>query len=208
MPAKTWVRQVQLGLKRLFDMFAATLALIVLLPLMLSVGALIRIGDGGPVLFRQKRVGQGGRVFEALKFRSMHAAAGDPSGMIEAVVNDGRVTPLGRFLRRSGIDELPQLWNILIGDMSLVGPRPHVPGMRAAGVVYEDLVHGYAFRTSMRPGLTGWAQCHGLRGSTVDRHKSIARIAHDFAYIQNFSLLLDMKILAITARREFFKFSE
>lgn len=125
----------------------------------------------------------------------MYADRCDAAGIAQATANDNRVTRIGAFIRRTSVDELPQLINVLRGDMSLVGPRPHVPGMQAAGMDYQDLVPHYAFRQSMRPGLTGWAQCQGLRGPTTDQIRALRRIGHDFAYVQNFSLWLDARIV-------------
>jgi lipopolysaccharide/colanic/teichoic acid biosynthesis glycosyltransferase len=113
------------------------------------------------------------------------------------------VTPVGRFLRRTSLDELPQLVNVIVGDMSLVGPRPHVEGMLAAGVDYAELVPYYNLRHVMRPGLSGWAQANGLRGPTDSAEAARARIDHDVAYIQNFSIWLDLKIIWLTLVKEF-----
>jgi lipopolysaccharide/colanic/teichoic acid biosynthesis glycosyltransferase len=139
-----------------------------------------------------------------LKFRTMFVDAGDASGIVQTTANDSRVTPLGRFLRAKSIDELPQLFNVLVGDMSIVGPRPHVEGMLAGGRPYEELVPYYRLRHHMRPGLSGWAQANGLRGPTTDAAVAKARIDHDLAYIQNFSLMLDAEIIVLTIKREFF----
>ncbi len=193
----------QLVLKRMFDVLFAVAAILALLPLLCIVAVLVKITSPGPVLFRQIREGLDGKPFEALKFRSMRSETGDASGIQQTVVNDDRVTPLGRFLRRTSIDELPQLLNVLKGDMSVVGPRPHVPGMKAAGRLYRDLVPYYDARLKMRPGITGWAQANGLRGMTQEVSTARARVDHDLAYIQNYSFLLDIKIILLTAQKEF-----
>jgi len=199
----TTSRRFQLVLKRALDVTLTVGALLLLLPLLIIVAMCIRITSDGPVLFRQVREGYRGQQFVAYKFRTMWMDMADPSGVSQTLQGDTRVTPLGRFLRRTSIDELPQLLNVLKGDMSLVGPRPHVPGMRAAQRDYRELVPYYDARLEMVPGLTGWAQANGLRGPTDDAHKARARIDHDIAYVQNFSLWLDVKILVKTVVREF-----
>lgn len=204
-PALTPSRARALRMKRLLDIAGALLGLAFFAPLMFFVAIAIRLTDPGPVLFRQARLGLGGVPFQVLKFRSMYADRCDQAGIRQAEGADDRVTPIGRFIRRSSIDELPQLFNVLKGDMSLVGPRPHVSGMHAGGVPYGRLSPHYAYRTLMRPGLTGWAQCHGLRGPTHERAAALARLGHDIAYIQHFSLALDIRIVARTLFVELFR---
>jgi polysaccharide biosynthesis protein PslA len=194
----------QLLIKRVFDIAASLGALLFLMPLLLAVAIAIKLTSRGPVFFKQDRQGLHGRRFEILKFRSLSVEKGDPSGILQTVANDPRVTPVGRFIRRTSIDELPQLLNVLRGEMSLVGPRPHVEGMRAAGIRYDDLVPYYDMRLDMLPGMTGWAQANGLRGSTEDANLAITRIDHDIAYIQNFSFWLDIRIVIMTLHHEFF----
>lgn len=189
-------------MKRLLDVILAGLGLFALLPLLVIVAVLIKLESPGPVFFRQKREGLNGKLFSVYKFRSMRTELGDATGVAQTVSGDPRVTPIGRFLRRTSIDELPQLINVLLGDMSLVGPRPHVPGMLAGGMQYRELVSYYDERHRVRPGITGWAQVNGLRGSTVDRRVATARIDYDIAYIENWSLGLDLKILFLTVWRE------
>ncbi len=196
-------RAVALKFKRVFDVVAAGLALIALLPLLLIVGVLIKGTSRGPMFFRQQREGLNGSSFEVLKFRSMRTDACDVTGVDQTVKNDPRVTWIGRLIRKTSIDELPQLINVLRGDMSLVGPRPHVPGMKAGGVLYRDLVPYYDLRLQMLPGLTGWAQANGLRGETANARVARARVDHDIAYIRHFSLWLDMKIIFKTLHSEF-----
>lgn len=198
-------RQVELAIKRAFDIVVSLLALAFLAPLLIMVTLAIRLSDPGPALFRQPRVGLGGRMFTIYKFRSMYIEHCNTEGVKQTVAEDDRVMPLGRFLRRTSIDELPQLLNVLRGDMSLVGPRPHVGGQLAAGVPYEQLVPYYSYRRHMRPGLTGWAQANGYRGPTTQSEPAIGRIDHDVAYIQNFSLWLDLRIMLITVQREFLR---
>lgn len=196
-------RRLHLAGKRMFDIALSLAALVVLAPLLMGLAVAIKVSSPGPVLFRQAREGHFGRSFMALKFRTMAAARCDGSGVAQTAANDQRVTALGRVMRRTSLDELPQLFNVLWGDMSLVGPRPHVPGMVAGGMSYRDLVPYYDYRLIMRPGLTGWAQANGWRGPTDRAENAMARIDHDVAYIQNFSLWLDLKIVWQTLRREF-----
>lgn len=199
------IRASQLIAKRAMDILISGSSLIVLLPLFLLIAALIKIESKGPVFFTQLRWGMSGKKIKVYKFRSMRSDLGDPSGVQQTVPNDPRITPFGAFLRKSNFDELPQLLNVLKGDMSLVGPRCHVIGMKAAGVQYEELVPAYHERHKMRPGITGLAQMRGLRGPTVSPSKSKARIACDIHYVNNFSLLLDIKIAFGTLRNEMFK---
>lgn len=203
LPPLSPARRLNLVAKRGLDLVLCVLALVALAPLLLGVAALIKLTSPGPVLFVQYRPGYGGVRFPLLKFRTMHADRGDMSGVAQTQANDPRVTRIGAFLRRTSIDELPQLLNVLAGHMSLVGPRPHPVNMRAAGKLYQDLVPYYDLRLVMRPGLSGWAQANGYRGPTIDARSARARIEHDMAYIQNFSLALDLRIILITLRKEF-----
>ena len=203
-PAMTPARRMQGVLKRLLlDIPLAGMALLVLSPMLLTIAVLIRLGSKGPALFSQERVGLKCKPFRMVKFRTMREDSCDSTGLAQVVANDDRVTPIGRFLRATSIDELPQLWNILVGDMSIIGPRPMVEGMQAAGVDYREAVPYYDFRHLVKPGLSGWAQANGLRGPTTDMASARERIDHDCAYVQNFSLLLDIKIIARTILREF-----
>ncbi len=199
----TPMRQARLAGKRVFDIVAASLGVAFLAPLLIFVAIAIATTSKGPVLFRQRREGINGRSFEAFKFRSMILDQCDPTGVQQTTKDDARITAVGAFIRRTSIDELPQLFNVIRGDMSLVGPRPHVSGMIAGGMPYRALVPYYDARLAMRPGITGWAQASGLRGPTMDAGLARKRIDHDIAYIQNFSLWLDCKILAKTVVREF-----
>ncbi|HEY8593666.1 MAG TPA: sugar transferase [Devosiaceae bacterium] len=185
------------------DIAAASITLMMFSPLLIVVALLIRVTSPGPALFRQPRHGLGGKRFEIFKFRTMYADKGDPTGVEQTMPDDPRITPIGRFIRRSSIDELPQLINVVIGDMSLVGPRPHAIGMRAGEKAYEDVVPYYSLRHAIRPGITGWAQVNGFRGLAHDPEIAQARIAHDMAYIQNMSLLLDLRIILKTIQHEF-----
>jgi len=190
--------------KRLFDILASGGALMVLSPLLLAIAAGIKLTSPGPVFFTQLRYGHRNRPFRIFKFRTMHVQLSDKSGITQTVGNDPRVTLLGRVLRQTSLDELPQLINVLIGDMSLVGPRPHVPGMKAASVKYEDLVPYYFQRHNIRPGITGLAQVSGCRGSTALASAAVSRVDYDLEYIERWSLWLDIKIIWRTIRHEFF----
>lgn len=190
-------------IKRTFDILASLAGLIFFAPLLLAVFVAIKLSSPGPAVFRQARYGRRGVPFDVFKFRSLQHQHADVAGTTQAMPNDERLTRVGALIRRTSIDELPQLWNILRGDMSVVGPRPHAIGMLAAGVRYEDLVPYYHRRHAVRPGLTGWAQANGLRGPTVRPELAVARIDHDLAYIQNMSLRLDVRIIFETLRYEF-----
>jgi lipopolysaccharide/colanic/teichoic acid biosynthesis glycosyltransferase len=192
-----------LAAKRAVDIAGAAFGLVVLSPLLLAVAVAIKATSPGPVLFRQKRHGYHNRRFFICKFRTMYADRGDAGGTHQTVSGDPRVTPIGRLLRKTSLDELPQLINVLTGDMSLVGPRPHVPGMLAGGLPYEHLLPYYFQRHTMRPGITGLAQVNGFRGSTSAPASAIDRLDCDLRYIQSWSLALDVSILARTIVREF-----
>ena len=188
--------------KRLLDIFVSAIALIVLLPFFLAIAAAIKWESKGPVFFTQNRWGRGGRMIRIFKFRSMRTELGDVTGVAQTRRNDPRVTRIGALLRKTNLDELPQLINILLGDMSLVGPRCHVPGMLAAGMLYEDLVRDYHIRHLVRPGLTGLAQFRGYRGPTDREDLAKARFASDVEYIRDFNIWMDVKILAGTLVKE------
>jgi polysaccharide biosynthesis protein PslA len=189
--------------KRIMDVTLSALAIFALLPLLMLVAMAVKVTSPGPVFFRQSREGINGRGFTLFKFRSMTIENCDASGIAQTTKNDSRTTAVGRFIRRTSIDELPQLINVLKGDMSLVGPRPHVTGMLAGGMLYRELVPYYDRRLEVLPGLTGWAQANGLRGTTSGADVARARVDHDIAYIQNFSFWLDIQIVARTVMREF-----
>lgn len=183
-------------LKRGFDVVVAALGLVVLSPVLLVVALLVRLTSAGPVLLRQERVGMKGGVFGMHKFRTMRADAEEDTGPVWADVDDPRRTPVGRFLRRFSIDELPQLWNILAGEMSLVGPRPERPVFVRE---FSERLPRYGDRHRVRPGLTGWAQVNDLRGQTPVED----RLLYDLYYIESWSLQFDLKIILITLVRVF-----
>jgi putative colanic acid biosynthesis UDP-glucose lipid carrier transferase len=182
--------------KRLFDIAAALGLLIFFAPLLVAIALAVRATSKGPALFRQRRTGRGGRVFQIYKFRTMTVME---DGEVRAARRDDpRVTPIGAILRRSSLDELPQLLNIIRGDMSLVGPRPHAV---AHDEVYAAVLPEYVDRFRARPGLTGLAQVNGHRGEVQTLDGLRARVAHDNHYIAQWSLILDLRILVATSIR-------
>jgi Undecaprenyl-phosphate glucose phosphotransferase len=184
--------------KWLFDKVIATVALLCLAPVMLAIAIAIRLDSRGPVMFRQKRYGFNNELIEVFKFRSMYTDTCDTRASKLVTKDDPRVTPVGRFIRKTSLDELPQLVNVLIGNLSLVGPRPHATGAKAAGRLYDEVVEGYFARHKVKPGITGWAQINGWRGETDTAEKIHQRVAHDLYYIENWSLFLDAYILLKT----------
>lgn len=184
--------------KRLFDLALVVPGLLLLSPLLLAVALAIKLEDGGPVLFRQRRMGRGNRFFDILKFRSMRVA--DAEGQRSAARDDDRITHVGRFIRRTSIDELPQLWNIVRGEMSLVGPRPHALGSMAGSKLFWEVDTRYWQRHGLRPGMTGLAQIRGHRGAT-DTEKDLAdRLHADLEYVRSWSIWHDIGILIATLR--------
>ncbi|CAI8782649.1 UDP-glucose:undecaprenyl-phosphate glucose-1-phosphate transferase [Methylococcus capsulatus] len=180
--------------KRLMDIVGATVALVLLAPVMLVIALAVRLSSPGPVLFKQRRYGEDGEPIFVYKFRSMTVCE-DGGTVTQAKQGDARVTPLGAILRRTSLDELPQFLNVLQGTMSLVGPRPHAV---AHNELYRGLIKGYMVRHKVKPGITGWAQVNGLRGETETVEKMAARIRYDLEYLRNWSLWLDMWILLKT----------
>lgn len=172
-------------------------------PVMLVIAAAIKVTSRGPVFFRQRRLGYNNRVIEVLKFRSMYTHLSDADATQQAVRGDKRVTAVGALLRRTSLDELPQLLNVLRGDMSLVGPRPHALATTAGGLALEEAVPVYASRHRVKPGITGWAQVNGYRGALDSVEKIVHRVNHDLYYIENWSVALDIKILWRTAKLVF-----
>jgi putative colanic acid biosynthesis UDP-glucose lipid carrier transferase len=183
--------------KDAFDRVFALLAVVALAPLMALIAAAIKYCSPGPVLFRQPRLGLNGKVFHVFKFRSMQVHQ-EHGQLTQATRNDPRLFPLGHFLRRNSLDELPQFFNVLMGDMSVVGPRPHA---LQHNEMYKDLLELYMLRHRVKPGITGWAQIHGLRGETDTVDKMAARVKCDLYYIQHWSLWMDLRIIVWTAVR-------
>jgi polysaccharide biosynthesis protein PslA len=187
-------------LKQVEDYVIAITALIVVSPVMLVAAIAIRLTSPGPVLFKQERIGFNNRPFVIYKFRTMTYDPTD-DGSAGTRRNDPRVTPLGGFLRRTSIDELPQLINVLEGDMSVVGPRPHVPNMQIGSRRQFDAVREYAARYRMKPGITGWAQINGMRGGIHTMEKAQRGVKLDLYYIENWSIWLDLKIILLTVTK-------
>ncbi len=190
--------------KRVLDVTGAATLIILLLPLLLAVAVLIRLTSPGPVLFRQARCGQGGTPFTIYKFRSMYVAVEPDQTVVQATRADARITPIGRFIRRTSVDELPQLLNVLQGHMSLIGPRPHAIEHDR---YYEPQIPLYAQRFTARPGLSGIAQVSGARGETPHVSDMERRVRFDIAYIQSASLATDLRLIAATVRETFFSSS-
>jgi len=180
--------------KRVLDVALASITLLLCLPLLAAITLAIAADSRGPVLFRQRRTGQDGKLFGIYKFRSMHVLE-DGTDIVQATKGDARVTRIGRFLRAASLDELPQLFNVLSGEMSLVGPRPHAI---AHDEYYSAQIENYAVRQQVKPGITGWAQVHGARGLTADLADMQRRIELDAWYVAHESLWLDLVILART----------
>jgi Undecaprenyl-phosphate glucose phosphotransferase len=190
--------------KRGLDIGISFLALALLLPLFAAIALAIKLDDPGAALFRQKRLGFNGKTFFIYKFRTMRTEATDADAQVLVSRGDNRVTRIGAFLRRTSLDELPQLWNVLLGDMSLVGPRPHALKAKAANRLYDEVVAEYAVRHRVKPGITGWAQVKGWRGETDTVEKIKKRVEHDLYYIDNWSLAFDLRILLMTSVCGFF----
>lgn len=182
-------------IKEIEDRVFAALIVLLISPLLAGIALAIKLDSPGPVLFKQKRYGRNNKLIEVLKFRSMYHHARDPNGTQLTTRNDPRVTRVGAFLRRTSLDELPQFFNVIRGDMSVVGPRPHALLCKAGGVLYQDAVENYDWRHRIKPGITGWAQVNGWRGETETVEQIRKRVEHDIYYIENWSLMLDVKII-------------
>ena len=195
--------------KRAFDIVVSFIVLLLLAPVFMLIGFFIWLEDGGGVFFAQTRVGEFGRQFKMYKFRSMCLDAEQRlkdllaknhhrEGVTFKLKADPRITRVGKWLRKFSLDELPQFYNVLIGDMSLVGPRPHAIHAKAENRLYDEAVDGYFARHRVKPGITGWAQVNGWRGETDTHEKIQRRVEHDLHYIENWSVLFDLYILALT----------
>lgn len=191
---------LNLVLKWLEDKVAATLILLLISPVMLGVALAVKLTSPGPVIFRQKRHGWNGETIDVFKFRSMYVHEDGPGTVTQARKGDARITPLGRVLRSTSLDELPQFFNVLLGTMSIVGPRPHAV---AHNIQYRELIPRYMLRHKVKPGITGWAQINGFRGETDTLDKMEARIQADLFYIENWSIWLDLKIIFLTVFKGF-----
>jgi Undecaprenyl-phosphate glucose phosphotransferase len=187
--------------KRAFDIIFSIVGIIVFSPVMLATAIAVKLDSKGPVIFRQKRHGFNNEVVEVYKFRSMYVEHADPSAKASVTKNDSRVTRVGRIIRKTSIDELPQFFNSLLGSLSLVGPRPHAVSAQSYNKLWTEVVDGYFARHRVKPGVTGWAQINGWRGEIDTDEKIKMRTEFDLYYIENWSLLLDLKILLLTPLR-------
>jgi polysaccharide biosynthesis protein PslA len=186
--------------KRMLDLAVAIPMILVLCPLFILVAAAVKLESAGPVFFRQDRVGRGNRLFKVLKFRSMRVEQSDANGNRSASRDDDRITRVGRIIRATSIDELPQLLNVLLGDMSLVGPRPHALGSLAGDQLFWQVDETYWLRHQLKPGITGLAQVRGFRGATLEKSDLISRLQSDMEYVQNWDIWRDIGILIGTFR--------
>lgn len=198
--ATSRVSELETVPKLLFDRLFAATALLVLVPLFILLALMVKLSSPGPVFFRQRRKGADGREFNIYKFRSMKLHSEVSGQLTQARAFDSRITPIGAFLRKTSLDELPQFFNVLRGEMSVVGPRPHAI---EHDNLYKDLVDGYMYRYRIKPGITGWAQINGFRGETDKVEKMAARVKYDLFYIQNWSFWLDIKIVLLTIAKGF-----
>ncbi|MCB1382801.1 MAG: undecaprenyl-phosphate glucose phosphotransferase [Notoacmeibacter sp.] len=187
--------------KRMFDIVFSALAIIAFSPVMLATALAIKLESKGPVFFKQKRHGFNNEEIDVFKFRSMYTEMCDPTAKQAVTKNDPRVTRVGRFIRKTSIDELPQFFNSLIGSLSLVGPRPHAVAAQSHNMLFNEVVDGYFARHRVKPGVTGWAQINGWRGEVDTDEKIQRRTEFDLYYIENWSLLFDLKILFLTPIR-------
>jgi Undecaprenyl-phosphate glucose phosphotransferase len=187
--------------KRAFDIVFSIIGIVLLSPVMLVTAIAIKLNSKGPVIFRQKRHGFNNEVIEVFKFRSMYTDKSDPTARQAVTKNDPRVTRVGRIIRKTSIDELPQFFNALLGSLSLVGPRPHAVAAQSHNMLYTEVVDGYFARHRVKPGVTGWAQINGWRGELDTDEKIRMRTELDLYYIENWSLWFDLKILVLTPIR-------
>jgi lipopolysaccharide/colanic/teichoic acid biosynthesis glycosyltransferase len=190
--------------KRVMDVLIALIALVMLAPVLLLIGVAVKLSSPGPALFRQRRYGQGRRLFTIYKFRTMRVSQ-ENGVTIQSMQQDARLTPIGAFLRRTSLDELPQFWNVLRGEMSVVGPRPHAPLTMIGEKCFEEIVHEYDARHWIKPGITGFAQVSGFRGPIPNVASAKGRFACDVEYVYLQSLRLDCWILWRTLVAEFLR---
>jgi lipopolysaccharide/colanic/teichoic acid biosynthesis glycosyltransferase len=188
------------AIKRMFDVAFAGSAILALSPLLIAVALAVKLQDRGPIFFTQRRMGRGNRFFNMYKFRSMTQALGDATGSVSASKDDKRITPVGRFIRKTSIDELPQLFNVLLGDMSLVGPRPHATGSLAGDKLFWEVDLRYWQRHSLKPGLSGLAQVRGFRGATDHESDLVNRLQADLEYLEGWTIMRDIQIILLTMR--------
>ncbi|MGN7743216.1 undecaprenyl-phosphate glucose phosphotransferase [Pseudomonas sp. 22526] len=194
LPLRGWAPLI----KRCEDIVLALLGLVLLSPVLLATAVAVKLDSKGPVLFRQKRYGYNDRLIRVFKFRSMYVEQADLNAERQTTREDPRITRVGRFIRKTSIDELPQLFNVLMGNMSIVGPRPHATATKAAGVPFEQAVREYSSRHRVKPGITGWAQINGYRGETDTLQKIQKRVEYDLDYISKWSVWLDLYIVFMT----------
>jgi lipopolysaccharide/colanic/teichoic acid biosynthesis glycosyltransferase len=185
-------------IKRAEDVILGAAILIMISWLLFGIAVAIKLNSAGPVFFMQDRRGRNGTTFRCFKFRSMYHKDTDHVCHVQTRQHDPRVTGFGRWLRRYSLDELPQLFNVVVGQMSLVGPRPHALGTNIDGRLLHEIAEDYPLRYSVKPGITGWAQVNGWRGILDTEEKVMQRVRHDLHYIENWSLLLDIRILLRT----------
>ncbi|MGH6896572.1 MAG: undecaprenyl-phosphate glucose phosphotransferase [Geminicoccaceae bacterium] len=198
-PLDDWGRM----LKWLEDRLLGSLILLLIAPLMALIALAVKLDSPGPVLFRQKRFGLNNELIEVLKFRTMRNDRCDQDGVVSTQMDDARLTRVGAFLRRTSLDELPQFINVLRGEMSIVGPRPHATQTKAGDKLLEEVVAEYRVRHKVKPGITGWAQINGWRGTIDSVEKLRNRVEFDIYYLENWSLLFDLKIIALTPLKGF-----
>lgn len=193
------LRRSQQAIKRAVDIALASVAVTLAAPVLLLCAVAIKLESPGPVIYRQMRYTTGNRLFSCYKLRTMHASRPDETGIRLTQRKDSRVTRIGAFLRRTSLDEVPQFFNVLQGHMSVVGPRPHPPGVKAGERTYEEVVADFSDRYAVKPGITGWAQVSGLRGNTFNEDLLQRRFEHDVEYIRNWSLSFELLIIMKTA---------
>lgn len=192
------LREGRWAIKAIEDRILAAIILTMISPVLLAIALAIKLDSPGPVFFRQKRYGYNNRLFEVWKFRTMHSHMTDPNAQQLTRRNDPRITRIGGFLRRTSLDELPQFLNVLRGEMSIVGPRPHALAAKAGTQLYQDAVRYYDARHRVKPGITGWAQVNGWRGETDTVEQIVKRVEHDLYYIDNWSVTFDLWIIVRT----------